>query len=247
MILTAPETNSKLGPKVVSWSRPVGSSCPEDCPFLTGRLPTGEELPAAGLCYASRLQEAVPSVAAAWERNAPGQDWDEWAKRLRVELSHAALRGHAIRIHVGGDVMRPDGKLDWWYVSEVMHAFSNARPRPAAWVYTHAWRQLGAPWLIGFKRLGIEIFASVHSEAEATEARELGYRLAIDGGYMPDGRVPAWREPGVLNCPEQRCPSGSITCSECCYCFTRGKGDVVFFRHFPGAPNYRKGGKHVES
>lgn len=246
-ILTRPGANTKLGPKVVSWSRPVGSTCPARCPFLTGILPNGQSLPAAHLCYADRLQTAVPTVARAWERNGPGRgDLGRFTSDLSEELSEAAREGYSVRLHVGGDFLREDGRLDWEYVVAVIDAFQRARPRPRGWVYTHAWRELTKAWLPAFGLMGIEVFASVHGTKEAKEARGLGYeRLAIDGGYMPDGGGPAWPRRGALACPEQRLGFEKITCSSCGYCLRPG-GDVVFYRHWPGAPNYRPGGKHVE-
>lgn len=246
-ILTPPGVNPKLGPNVVSWSRPVGLTCPTDCPFLTGVRSDGTNLPSEGLCYADRLEQSTPSVAASWARNSSRDDWAPWAIQLRGELEDAARAGHAVRIHVGGDFLLPDGRLDEPYVATVFWAFAYADPRPPAWAYTHCWRELAGyrKWLVA---AGIEMFASVHTAAEATEARALGYRLAIDGGDKPDPGFPAWRDAAhrELNCPEQRLGPEKITCSSCKYCFRRQEGDVIFYLHGPGTINYTPGGKHHE-
>src|SRR5262245_7626460 len=228
-ILTPPGCNSKLGPTVVSWSRPVGPTCPQSCPFLHT------------LCYAERI---APEVQAKWEANAPRTDWGPWSRQLQIELSEAGRRGHQVRIHVGGDFLLPSGELDRDYIIAVLRAYVYAKPRPASWCYTHVWREMD--WFRGmFVALGIEMFASVHTPEEASEARALGWRLAIDGGDRPDS-YPAWRAKGELNCPEQRLGHERITCSTCRYCFRAGAGDVVFYLHGPGTKNYRPGGKHTE-
>ena len=66
---------SKLGGTIGTISRPVGPSCPEDCPFL------------GNACYAERIQNRRPNVKRSWETTAFGcSDWGDWETRLEREL-----------------------------------------------------------------------------------------------------------------------------------------------------------------
>jgi hypothetical protein len=215
-------------------------------------------MPQEDLCYARRAEEAVPSIKAAWAQNFGVVDWGSWSKQLTGELSEAGGAGHAVRGHVGGEFLRPltPGSnirvLDRKYVAAVLWAIYRASPRPAIFFYTHAWREM-ASHLRFFQRLGVEMFASVHCPEDGWAARALGYRLAIDGGERPDGKVPAWKawvNGGIpaLICPEQRLGHEIIDCSSCGYCFRKQRhhGDVMFMRHGMGTVMGKTGGKHVE-
>jgi hypothetical protein len=230
--------NVKLGAKVASWSRPVGPTCPASCPFLSGLLPDGSKVPKATMCYAESIQRRYPNVARSWEdRGGEREDWGPWARQMRRELERCGREGIAVRAHVGGDFLNAEGRVDRPYLAAVLWALRGARPRPALWVYTHAWRELGKCHRLALQRAGAVVFASVHSEVQARMAAAYGYRLAVDRGLtVAEGRaLPAWTVYGqrpALQCPEQRCGAERVTCSSCGFCY-RGerKEAVIFDRH----------------
>jgi hypothetical protein len=113
--------------------------------------------------------------------------------------------------------------------------------------------QLGYRHAEALRRVGVEVFASVHCPEDGWKARSMGFRLAIDGGERPDGKIPAWKawvDGGIpaLVCPEQRCGHEVIDCSSCKFCFTKQKNrpNVMFLRHGPGTTMGKTGGRHVE-
>lgn len=231
-------TNAKLGARVASYSRPVGPTCPSDCPFLSGVMPDGTAVPKATLCYADKFQVRYPSVAKAWKSKAYGfalEQWKEWQAQFVREALKAEAKGvKAIRIHVGGDFLGADGAIDVTYVSALLGALRTLRAKGgkiACWFYTHAWRELTRHRKY-FVRLGVFVFASVHSALQAEAARSTGWNLAIDPGLPISEIRPGFHEIfGIrsLQCPEQA-KKGQVTCDTCGYCF-RKNGNVSFFRH----------------
>ena len=215
--------NLKLGKHAGSYSRPVGATCPADCPFLCGVMPDGSDVPKKHRCYKKRIDVRRPNVRESAERNLEVDV--EWIDNLRKDI--ARKKTEAWRPHVGGDFLR-DGKLDRKYLAALLWAARHST-KPA-WVYTHAWREL-APHVRYLKQAGFAVYASVHWEPDARRASELGYLLAIDQG---EGKTkPGWREIfGVraLQCPEQVKGSEAVTCDRCRFC-ARGKGNVIFTRH----------------
>lgn len=235
--------NRKLGPRVASISRPVGPSCPPACPFLTGQMPDGSEIPKDELCYAESIQVRYPSVRKSWESNYHRDP--EARARWRVEMANRIVKARskrrpvvAVRIHVGGDFLRA-GALDRDYLADLLRVLRDVRERCgdgcAYWFYTHAWREL-APHVAYLRRLDVQCFASVHSASEARDALALGYRLAIDPGKRISPETPStstWNGLKVLTCPEQRKGADAVTCTTCGYCFREYKEarHVAFYRH----------------
>lgn len=226
--------NTKLGPNVATWSRPVGPSCPNSCPFLNTA------------CYAQKMQNFRPSVAKSWARQGGGREyWGEWARTFRQELEAVARRNLMVRGHVAGDFMLDGVELDRPYLAAVLWAFHRANPRPVTWIYTHAWKALGwarpvPGWpshAAALVRAGIQIFASVHSEGEGRQAVIMGYRLAIDRGITVKAAnaLPSWvryANTNALRCPEQKCGHAIVTCSTCRFCFRPERTEsVIFDRH----------------
>lgn len=224
-------TNEKVGKTGGTWSRPVGTTCPADCPFLCGVLPDGSAMPKRHRCYKQRIDARRPNVRDAAARNL---DVDTaWAVSLRDDLLKPRVR--VARPHVGGDFLR-EGRVDRRYLAHVLWAVSEAkrvRPELELWVYTHAWREL-TPYLPILQRY-FACYASVHCEADACAAANAGWLLAIDGGASD---VNAAGEGGFRNrwgfrtllCPEQVKGRGNMTCDKCRYC-SRGRGNVEFLRH----------------
>ena len=101
-------TNQKLGKGIASYSRPVGPSCPADCPFLVGSVPGGQDIPGKLRCYAEKIEKRYTSVREKWARESFGhrgaRQWQQWADVMSAEIVKAHRKGvRAIRIHVGGD------------------------------------------------------------------------------------------------------------------------------------------------
>ena len=226
-------TNVKLGKKIASYSRPVGPTCPSDCPFLTGKLPTGEEIPKGQRCYAESIEKRYKNVRDNWAKNRNAV-WPQWQGAFLAETRKAAKKVVAIRIHVGGDWVEKD-EVDRPYLAAMLGVLRQARREGITipfWYYTHAWRKMGRHKKY-LKKLGVHGFASVHCEADAKEAAANGWRLAIDPGKAEKQR--GFKEIYTvrsLGCPEQT-TDGAVDCSKCGYCFKDGpgKGNVTFFRH----------------
>lgn len=239
-------TNRKLGKQVASISRPVGPTCPSDCPFLSGVAPDGSEVPLRERCYAQSIERRYKSVAANWAKGAPRSlaQRVQWRSELQAEIAKAANRRTnpivALRIHVGGDFLVGD-RLDRNYLADllrVLRAVRNGDGRESGigvWFYTHAWWEL-APYLGRLRRLGVQTFASVHPGDDVQAALDLGYRLAIDPGCALPDSVPStvtFHDLPVLVCPEQRKGADKVTCSTCGYCFREydKPRHVAFYRH----------------
>lgn len=234
-------TNKKLGKRVASWSRSVGPTCPPACPFLSGTVSDGSIIPAGLRCYAQSIERRYTSVATKWAKaTKPGR---LWGAQLAADLIEAHRLGlEAVRGHVGGDFGDPknEGELDRPYIKAVLGAVAKARAAGATipiWFYTHMWTKFSAPLRARFKRLGIHLFASVHTAKEADRALALGWRLAADGGEaahpVPAVLLSVGRPIPV--CPEQRLGPERRTCSNCRYCFSdvasKYAGSIVFVRH----------------
>ena len=211
MYLSHPRShNQKLGPGIVTMSRPVGPTCPSSCKLLGNG------------CYAQRMSTqgvAAKIIARAWDRNLTAD-----YKSLAQELVNRKMI--ALRLHVGGDFGLFD-KLDRSYLANVFKAIHKARQMGFSkpiWAYTHMWLQLAShrKW---FARLGIELFASVDSIQDGIHAARLGYRVA----YSAMDNL-AIAKSDAIRCPEQ---TGAIfDCSSCGWCFKyRTKKGVVFRKH----------------
>lgn len=230
-------TNQKLGKRVASYSRPVGPTCPSDCPFLTGVMPDGTRIPGNEKCYAETIEKRYTSVSKNWAQNQNAL-WASWGAQLLTELRKHAHKLTAVRIHVGGDFVQGD-TIDRPYLAALLRTLRKARRegiKTPAWFYTHAWKAM-LPYRDRLRTLGVEGFASVHGPLDAHEATRDGWRLAMDcGGNIRDIK-PGFQEiHGVrsLTCPEQA-KKGKVTCDNCGYCFRPANSDqnrnVTFWRH----------------
>lgn len=238
MSLLSLGTNKKLGEGIASYSRPVGPSCPSNCPFLPGAVGAVVDMPAKLRCYAEKVQKRYTSVREKWGKESFGltsKQWALWAETMAREIIRLDRKGaRAIRIHVGGDWLSADGTLDRAYIANTLRAYRKARRQGAripTWFYTHAWREI-APHVRFLRSVGIETYASVHTAVDAGAAVRLGFLLAIDPGEeMPETVQPFVNVYGVRSivCPEMR-KKGQVDCTGCMYC-PRGKGHVTFYRH----------------
>ena len=216
----------KLGPNVTHISREVGPTCPQDCYFLNKG------------CYAERAQEA-PATLRRWRANNLVRSVSAAKRRLATWKAEGKVR--ALRLHVGGDFLW-EGRLDERYCSLVENLLRDVDV--PAWVYTHCWRDLGR-WLWRFKRVGCEVFASVHDDQAAHEAAALGFRIAYCSSLTKEGweiahsaslkgwhKRKAWKVGGqwCVVCPEQI--DIKEDCESCGLCFsdTTDVG-VIFLEH----------------
>lgn len=211
--------NAKLGPRIGTISRPVGATCPGDCPLL------GKG------CYADRLQRFRPGVLGAWNKNVEA-DWKAWSLQVADDLSKVT----ALRINVAGDVLL-DGRLDRGFVAALLRAFRHhvaLGGSTPGWLYTHAWREL-APHVPFLRKVGVQCFASLHgrNHAEWEEAKGYGYRIAMASvrtkkSWVPGTNIGLW-ENQMMVCPEQAGTRKS--CQDCGWCFRPKDYGVVFLKH----------------
>lgn len=237
--------NSKMGPTCATVSRPTGETCPPDCPFLSGVCSDGREIPKVYRCYARGCELRRPNVRANWAR-AKRSGYAQWERETTAELIRLATRERGKRLthfrpHVGGDICLPSGALDKRYLRalcRVCLALHAAAPKVKIWLYTHAWRALAytvGGYRVSLLNAGVQVFASVHTAAEAKEAAALGFRLAADLGTWPAATpltAPAvvnWRGHRVTVCPHQR---GKVaSCVDCGLCPADSGRNVGFILH----------------
>lgn len=205
--------NEKLGVRVATISREIGPTCPQDCHFLDNG------------CYAQRVPAAQQRR---WRENNLVRSVEAAKKRLARWKREGKLR--ALRLHVGGDFLW-EGKLDERYCALVEDLLRDVDV--PAWVYTHAWRDLG-DWLWRFKRAGMEVFASVHTPEDAHAAVCKGFRLAYCStdkkeGYAGPKAVRVGGECTAV-CPEQI--GTKENCESCGLCFSdTTEVGVTFLEH----------------
>ncbi len=201
--------NTKTG--VPSTYRPVGQTCPADCPFLDGS------------CYALhghvnlQQQRATPSSLASLTSAA-------------VAMVTAVRAGTSARLHVSGDFALPDGSLDLEYVfglceiAQLIRHLLDPTRGPLAWGYTHLHERDFEPYRLLLKACDIEILYSDR---------------AIVGGVMTwpfeelEGLHEEFPHLQLVRCREQL--DDKLTCNECRLCWDAGsKGlTIVFDPHGP--------------
>ena len=142
--------NLKLGPGWSATYRPVGTSCPSDCPLM-----------AAG-CYAERGRVAM------------------WSDRSQDDVSDfRELDGAArVRWEVSGDGLNPSGTLDLanWKAKAAWH---ERNPAGLSLSYTHAIdAYMRAGVMADDVPERMSLLASVHSLEEAEERWSQGWRTA---------------------------------------------------------------------
>lgn len=144
--------DAKLGPGWGATYRPVGASCPRDCPLLGNG------------CYAQRGRVVIHSKRAARARTVDPLRKLDGCGRVRWEVS--------------GDNFKSDGSLDEAYVT-AKFAWHRRNQGAISLGYTHGASEFEAAgygptrWPAGFNLL-----ASCHSLAEAQELRSRGWRTA---------------------------------------------------------------------
>ncbi len=229
MIVTPSSGNRKIGPIAATY-RPVGPTCPLDCPLLPQKLqrkakngkstrrPLGSPVTSAS-CYAA--SGLVSSVA-----------------QRSDEISHDLSQARAaplIRHLVSGDWLKPTADGRRVVDRDLLRAVCDWHCEPSqrftiGWGYTHSPDRLDAagfgPWALP---PGLEIMASCHSKDEARQLQKDGWRtarLAPDkSGGLDQGE--AWcpydvaKRDGV---PIEQRP----TCASCRMCPDKSGPNIVF-------------------
>jgi hypothetical protein len=117
MLVAKNDFHPKLG-RAYRTYRPVGVTCPSECPLLNNG------------CYAQNGPVAMHSSRSA---TAP----DDWKDKL-LQLPP----GSKVRYMVSGDLFTDD-QPDWDTISGILEVHSN-RKDLKGWSYTHGWRRLDA-------------------------------------------------------------------------------------------------------
>jgi hypothetical protein len=140
--------NGKLGPGWSCTYRPVGLTCPADCPLLGNG------------CYAER-----------------GRVCHKQRESIECYHSLAPCIGAPLIRHlVSGDCLQADGSVDEPFLRHVI-AYHKISTRTVGLMYTHAWRQLGKRWLRRFPE-SLHVLASCDSHDDSRQAQKIGWRTA---------------------------------------------------------------------
>ena len=204
-------SNVKTGPMVQTWimradMHPSEASATSSDVSVCGLCPRRHAL--GGDCYV-QIVHAPRSVWESWDRQgSPGTNWTENGAILPLTQD---ARDHGLRLGSYGDPMA----VPFGVWADLIDALA---PRSVVG-YTHQWSttfdQTGAAW---FRE---NLMASCDSVAEASLARELGWRffLATDSNDPQIDRV--------VQCPATR-DVNPLTCERCGACSGAGTGASVY-------------------
>lgn len=216
-----PRGNSKLGPKIKSFSLPAVTTCP-------GRSGLCEKE-----CYANQKQSTFmfPSVKRCYARN--------YKKSLRKDFADILIRNlkrrrhPLVRLHVSGDFYSAEYAAKWLKIVA-------ASPHVTFWVYTRSWVIPEIlPILYQLADLpNIQVWFSKDREMPHMNLEHPNVRWAymmVDDKDTPIGphlyfRLPQHRETvikqvyGTLVCPVENGVTHS-TCQKCGLCFADPKID----------------------
>jgi hypothetical protein len=208
--------NAKLGPDMLTWSRPYGETCPDTCELLD-----------AG-CYADpkrgfRMQAMYKGAA----------------RRLGHVPPIASMRAKdTLRLHVSGDFMAKANandlmavrrRADTAYIEGIREQLV-AKSDAEVFTYSHMWQEYESD-LAPLRDL-MTINASCATAKQVREAVDAKWRVAYHGpDVSPDATYHEIGGERLLVCPEQR---GKVdNCAECKVCWnssTRFAG-VAFIDH----------------
>jgi hypothetical protein len=198
--------------------RPVGATCPRTCPYLGNG------------CYAEGGNVALHQRVASADRRAA-------LVGAAVVMVWAARTDRTARLHVSGDMMGPDGKVDHTYVHGLTDIARTVRElrggdRPVAWTYTHA---TSGPWVELLREAGVAVRLSDRGGewgAVVVADRE-GARLRRG---TRDARGRFQRPERTAVCPAQL---GDTDCASCKLCWSRPDVTIAFLAHGNGARKVR--------
>lgn len=147
-IVKAQTGNGKLGPGWACTYRPVGPTCPSDCPLL------GDG------CYAQKGRVRIAAGRSA----------------ARGDTLAGLIGAPLVRHLVSGDILTPAGKVDREYWAHVC-AFHQVSERSVGLLYTHAADRLSKSDRAMIPE-NLHVLASCDSEAKADELQAAGWRTA---------------------------------------------------------------------
>lgn len=180
------------------------STCPsaehgsaEPCPFL-----------GAG-CYAETGHSGIHTRRI--NKAAAGRLVESLALQEAEQIVESLSGTRKLRVHVVGDCPTPDSAT---LIAMAMDAHERKHGQPA-WTYTHAWRDVPKDsWL------DARVLASCHSAAEAAEAQNRGYAVALTTPEHPTNKLYQLAGLTVVPCPAQFKHGGTrvVTCEHCTLC-----------------------------
>ena len=193
-------SNVKTGPLVQTWimradKHPSEASAKKADESVCGMCPRRHAL--GGDCYV-QIVHAPRSVWESWDRQ--GRPGSNWADPVSILALQSDARAHGLRLGSYGDPMAAPAAVWQDLISALM---------PSKIVgYTHQWfSPVDSEWL-WFRD---HVMASCDSVAEATKARENGWRvfLATDGHHEEIDHM--------IQCPATR-DENPLTCERCGIC-----------------------------
>ena len=202
MTLTPVSGNTKIGPIPATYR--TMDTCPTDCPFYPDR---------AGGCYGTGR---IFGIA---RKNAQTLTTDD----LDSRLSKVRKGARFLRDRVVGDILTPDGRVDFDYVAAIAKA--GARHGLRVFGYTHAWRLLDRDDVTRIKQEGYVMNASCETEQDVRQAVDLGMPVVLTGDEWEDGQMIAGKR--VVTCPAQT--RDNVTCATCGLCASPNRKAVVRF------------------
>ena len=177
--------------------REVGPTCPRSCPLIDA-------------CYAKQGRVNLHQRGASSLDD--GSIYRDWVRTLPQDAM--------VRLHVSGDIMRPDGSdtPDGPYLDAMAEA-AEERPDVVAYGYTHAWRDVPS----SINRPNLVINASCDTAEDIEDARAAGWDVVT---VVPS--TVQWRRRGdVVVCPQQ---TSGIPCDKCRLCMRPNRRLVVAFK-----------------
>lgn len=190
--------NRKTGPVAVTMT--AQASCPPDCAFLGAGCYANVGM--LGACHTPKLNAAAETATAM-----------DVARAEAAEIDRLA-GGLPLRLHVVGDCATPGAAR---LVSGAAQRYMRRTGAPAAWTYTHAWRDVPRGHWAG----KVSVLASCETPADVRDATARGWACAVVVEAHPaDGRAytdaDGFRR---IPCPEQ---TRGVPCVECKLCWDAG-------------------------
>lgn len=231
--------NNKLGKEeCLVVSRPVGTTCPQECEYLNDG------------CYAEKTEVRFPSARRAAETNLITEK-----HKIRAMLMSCEADNKSLRWHERGEFLNADGELDVEYIGNIEWACQSILDvgfkLPASWLFTHVYH----PRIAALGRFGIAVYASVHTHEHKAKAKAAGFRLFAWNDNRSEytnakprsaKKQAAWRsdlpklvvidDTKYIVCPEMKHTYHRVTCTKtkntkACRLCVDGKGHVLFPKH----------------
>ena len=212
LMISIDSENRKLGTMNATY-RPVGPTCPHSCAMLK---------PGGG-CYA----RVGPTGMQAINSKARTDDF------TRLLLSKHTYTRH----HVSGDVFDVDGKIDTFYVMELLR-FYRQHPEHTGFTYTHDIEQWDtAGFTVDTIPANFQVIASCDTDEQLTYAIAHGWKYARVTETQAIGK-------GEVFCPIDKLKHNgarideidNVNCANCKLCFNSKfvKLNIVFMKQKPG-------------